>query len=73
MFDREFAERMKRCYPAGTRIVCDFCTDAYNPIGSGEKGTVAHVDDLGTVHIDWDNGRRFGLVKGEDAFHAIEE
>ena len=27
------------------------------------------VDDIGTVHCDFDNGRRLGLVPGEDSFH----
>ena len=35
------------------------------------KGTVLHVDDLGTVHCAFDNGRQLGLVPGEDSFHKI--
>jgi hypothetical protein len=31
------------------------------------------VDDMGTVHCDFDNGRHLGLVPGEDSFHAIAE
>lgn len=30
----------------------------------------AIVDDMGTVHCDFDNGRRLGLVPGEDSFHV---
>ena len=29
------------------------------------------VDDLGTVHCDFDNGRRLGLVPGEDSFRKL--
>lgn len=28
----------------------------------GAKGTVSTVDDLGTVHVDWDDGGRLGMV-----------
>jgi len=47
--------------------------DDPRPIEPGTKGTVRIVDDMGTVHCDFDNGRRLGLVPGEDSFHIIAE
>ena len=44
-----------------------------HPIEPGTRGTVRHVDDIGTVHVDFDNGRRLGLVPGEDSFHKLKE
>ena len=69
--DREFAESMKRRYPEGTRIVLDRMGDDPRPIPPGTKGTVIHVDDIGTVHCSFDNGRQLGLVPGEDSFHKF--
>ena len=46
------------------------CNDP-RPIDPGTKGTVIHVDDIGTVHCSFDNGRQLGLVPGEDSFHKI--
>lgn len=46
------------------------CNDP-RPIESGTRGTVAVVDDIGTVHCDFDNGRRLGLIEGEDDFRAL--
>jgi hypothetical protein len=68
--DRNLVQRMKETYPAGTRIVLDFMGDDPRPIEPGTKGTVRIVDDMGTVHCDFDNGRRLGLVPGEDSFHV---
>jgi hypothetical protein len=31
----------------------------------GSLGTIRFVDDLGTVHVDWDNGMRLGCVVGQ--------
>jgi len=31
------------------------------------------VDDIGTVHCNFDNGRRLGLIVGEDSFHVIQQ
>ena len=69
--DYDLVQRMKKQYPCGTRIELDFMGDDPHPIASGTKGTVRIVDDMGTVHCDFDNGRRLGLIPGEDCFHAI--
>ena len=68
--DKNLVQHMKETYPAGTRIVLDFMGDDPRPIEPGTKGTVRIVDDMGTVHCDFDNGRRLGLVPGEDSFHV---
>ena len=47
--------------------------DDPRPIPSGTEGTVLHVDDIGTVHCKFDNGRSLGLILGEDEFHSIEK
>jgi hypothetical protein len=36
--------------------------DPYSQLCVGTEGTVATVDDLGTVHVDWDDGSRLGMV-----------
>lgn len=71
--DRNLSQRMKEQYPAGTRIELDYMGDDPRPIAPGTRGTVRVVDDMGTVHCDFDNGRRLDLVPGEDSFHAISE
>lgn len=69
--DRDYVESIKRRYLSGTRIVLDRMGDDPRPIDPGAKGTVLHVDDIGTVHCAFDNGRQLGLVPGEDSFHKI--
>ena len=44
-----------------------------NPVPDGTKGTVAHVDDIGTIFCKFDNGRFMGIVPNEDRFHVIEQ
>ena len=70
---REAIQYLKKKFPVGTRIVCNYCSDPYRPIEAGTKGTVQVVDDMGTVHCNFDNGRRFGLIYCEDSFDIIEE
>ena len=63
----------KEIYKAGTRIECISMSDPYNPIAPGAKGTVVAVDDMGTIHMQWDSGRTLGLIPGEDQFMIIKE
>ena len=71
--DHNLVKRMKYTYTPGTRIQLDYMGDDPRPIPPGTKGTVRIVDDMGTVHCDFDNGRRLGLVPGEDVFHITED
>ena len=66
-------EAIKRKYPPGTRIKLHFMTDDPRPIEPGTCGTVRFVDDIGTLHCDFDNGRSLGVVWGVDNFTVIEQ
>lgn len=70
---RNRAEYLKKAYPSGTRIVLNSMGDDPRPIESGTRGTVAVVDDIGTVHCNFDNGRRLGLIEEKDNFRALTE
>ena len=63
----------KEQYPSGTRICLDSMGDDPDPVPSGAKGTVIEVDDIGTVHCEFDNGRSLGICPEVDRFHKISE
>ena len=67
-----FVEAVKMMYPKGTRVRLLHMEDP-QPIEPGTLGTVTYVDDIGTIHCDWDNGRTLGLVPSEDAFEVIKD
>ena len=64
---------LKEHYPKGTRIQLDSMGDDPRPIEPGTMGTVRLVDDMGTIHCDFDNGRRMGIIPGEDCFHIVRQ
>ena len=68
---RNRAEYLKKAYPSGTRIVLNSMGNDPRPVESGTRGTVAVVDDIGTVHCEFDNGRSLGLIEGEDDFRTL--
>ena len=47
--------------------------DPHTRLRPGDTGTVLHVDDLGTVHVRWDNGSTLGLVPGVDEWVLLCE
>lgn len=63
----------KELYPKGTRVEVVKMGDDPRPIPSGTRGTVDVVDDMGTVHCTFDNGRRLGLIPSEDVFKKVWE
>ena len=65
-------KEIKQKYPKGTRIMLNSMDDPHHPVPSGTLGTVETVDDIGTIHMKWDNGQSLGLIVGEDSFYVIE-
>lgn len=65
------ANMYKEMYPKGTRIELISMEDPYAPIEPGTQGTVEFVDDMGQIHMRWDNGRTLALVPSEDSFQKI--
>ena len=64
-------QQYKEMYPKGTRIMLDHMNDP-RPVQAGTAGTVIVVDDIGTVHCKFDNGRQLGICPEVDSFHKIE-
>ena len=62
---RETVDRVKRDYPAGTRVELVRMDDPQAP-PIGTEGTVTGVDDTGSIMVDWDNGSGLNVVYGED-------
>ena len=62
---------LRKQYPPGTRFELHEMGHDSRPLPAGSIGTLEHIDDMGTFHIKWDNGRTLGLVPGEDRFGVI--
>lgn len=69
---RETVERLKQQYPVGTRVELVRMQDEYRNLAPGEKGTVTGVDDIGTIHVNWDCGSTLGVAYGEDMCRKID-
>lgn len=54
MTDRRTIENLKKRYPQGIRVILVRMDDVQAP-PVGSKGTVIGVDDIGSIHVQWDN------------------
>ena len=60
-------KELREKYPQGTRVELVKMNDPYNTrLVPGCCGTVRCVDDIGTIHVEWDCNSRLGVVYGED-------
>lgn len=62
----------KDTFSPGTMVKVLAMPDDPRPIKRGTTGTVVTVDDIGTLHCNFDNGRHLGLVPGVDKFLKID-
>lgn len=58
-------------YKPGDRVRMIECADLYHPIESGTEGTIEFIDDIGTLHMKWDNDRTLGVCLEEDRIEKI--
>ena len=64
-------EARRARYKKGARVELVSMADPYTNLKPGNMGTVAFVDDTGTVFIIWDSGSHLGAVYGEDEIRLL--
>lgn len=63
-------ENLKALYPQHTKVQLVHMRDEYAP-PEGTIGYVTSIDDMGTIHVNWQNGSSLGLVEGVDIFYVL--
>ena len=71
-FNRETIARLRQEYPKGTRVELVSMNDPYPSVKPGDRGTVGYIDDIGTIHVIWDNGSGLGVIYGVDVVRKID-
>ena len=70
---KETVERLRREYPAGTRVELVSMNDPWSKLKPGDMGTVLGVDDIGSLLMRWDNGSGLNVVFGEDKIRKVAD
>ncbi len=69
---REIVEHLRRTYPKGAVVELVRMNDEHAP-PPGTRGTVTGVDDIGTIHVCWQNGSGLGVAYGEDECKIVQK
>ena len=68
----EWLSFLREQYPKGSRVqLREMGADDANPVAQGSMGTLEQIDENGTFHVRWDDGRRVGVVIGKDSFTML--
>lgn len=72
MLTEKQVKNVKMQYPKGTPIELGEM-HGESRMTPGLKGVVKMVDDIGQIHVSWENGSGLALNIEEDSFHVIEQ
>lgn len=73
LIDKAKLAKLRGIYSRGKRVILVKMDDPYTHIPPGTKGTVTKVDDIGTIHVNWDTGSSLGVVYGVDLVRLVAD
>ena len=68
--NKAYLENLRKQYPVGTKIQLISMRNEKYPI-PGTIGEVTHIDDLGSIHMKWQNGSSLALIPEVDSFKVV--
>ena len=70
--NKSYLAQLRKQYPVGTKIQLISMRDEKYPIPPGTVGEVTHIDDMGSIHMNWQNGSSLALIPEVDSFKVLE-
>lgn len=71
MITHKDLEKLKKEYPVGTKVELISMDDCQAP-PKGTIGEVKFIDDIGNIHVAWDNGSSLALIPETDKFRKVK-
>ena len=69
--NKAYLENLRKQYPVGTKIQLISMRVEKYPILPGTIGEVTHIDDVGSIHMKWQNGSSLALIPEVDSFKVM--
>ena len=70
--NKEHIEQLRKKYPVGTKIQLISMRNEEYHVLPGTIGEVKWVDDIGSIHMRWENGSSLALIPEIDSFKVVE-
>lgn len=64
--------KIREAFPENATVELVFMDDTYRDMPKGLKGRVVRTDDIGTIHIAWENNLLLGVVWNADVVKNIK-
>lgn len=69
--NKKYIEQLRKKYPVGTKIQLISMRDEKYPVLPGTVGEVTHIDDMGSIHMKWENGSSLAVIPEVDSFKVV--
>ena len=69
--NKNYLAQLRKQYPVGTKIQLISMRDEKYHILPGPIGEVTHIDDMGSIHMKWQNGSSLALIPEVDSFKVV--
>lgn len=69
--NKSYLAQLRKQYPVGTKIQLISMRNEKYPILPGTIGEVTHIDDMGSIHMKWQNGSSLALIPEVDSFKVV--
>ena len=69
--NKSYLAQLRKQYPVGTKIQLISMRNEKYPILPGTIGEVIHIDDMGSIHMKWQNGSSLALIPEVDSFKVV--
>ena len=69
--NKNYLEQLRKQYPVGTKIRLISMRNEKYPILPGTIGEVTHIDDMGSIHMKWQNGSSLALIPEVDIMEYL--
>lgn len=69
--NKSYLAQLRKQYPVGTKIQLISMRDEKYPILPGMIGVVTHIDDMGSIHLKWQNGSSLAIIPEVDSFRVV--
>ena len=70
--NKNYLEQLRKQSPVGTKIRLISMRNEKYPILPGTIGEVTHIDDMGSIHMKWQNGSSLAIIPEVDSFKVLE-
>lgn len=63
---KECVKAMREAFPKDATVELIYMNDLFSTLPCGLKGQVVRVDDIGNIHMHWENGSSLSVAWNDD-------